>query len=212
MPRKKDGMKFELLPRPTKGEDGKPLLYAHPAVGRKWSMRTLDDFCNKYRGMSKGEVTRVFEMFMEVAAIHMEDGSRIETPFGSFAPKLKVKGDFTDPAQVKHDDVYFAGIEFIPSKRFVQELNNRLEDGFLKVTDQYDDRPEPDEETTEAALQKCLSRGYVTIKSFAYYSGMKYDMAKRYLNKLCEGETPRLHWIREGRMRHYFAIEKKKAE
>lgn len=30
MPRKTDGMKFELLPRPTKGEDGKPLLYARP--------------------------------------------------------------------------------------------------------------------------------------------------------------------------------------
>jgi hypothetical protein len=26
MPKKKDGMLFELLPRPTKGEDGKPIL------------------------------------------------------------------------------------------------------------------------------------------------------------------------------------------
>ena len=51
MPRKKKGMKFELLPGPSKGEDGKSRLYPHPAIGRKWSMRWLDDFCNKYRGM-----------------------------------------------------------------------------------------------------------------------------------------------------------------
>ena len=44
MPRKKKGLKFELLPRPTKDENGKPLLYARPAIRRKWSMKWLDDF------------------------------------------------------------------------------------------------------------------------------------------------------------------------
>ena len=31
MPRKTDGIKFEIHPRPTKGEDGKPLLYVRLA-------------------------------------------------------------------------------------------------------------------------------------------------------------------------------------
>ena len=35
MPRKTDGIEFEIHPRPTKGEDGKPLLYVRPAKGRK---------------------------------------------------------------------------------------------------------------------------------------------------------------------------------
>ena len=203
MPRKKKGMKFELLPRPTKGEDGKPLLYAHPAVGRKWSMRTLDEFCNKYRGMSKGELTRVFEAFLDVAAVFMEDGSRIETPIGSFAPKLKIKGDFSDPAKVKHDDVYFAGIEFIPSKRFNQELEDRLDEGFLKVADVKYDRPEPSEKTTEEALQRCLQKGYITIRSFAYWSSMKYSTARQWLLSKCEGENPLLKCDREGRTLHF---------
>ena len=34
MPRKTDGVLFELQPRPTKGDDGKPLLYAKPVVVR----------------------------------------------------------------------------------------------------------------------------------------------------------------------------------
>ena len=31
MPRKTDGIEFEIHPRPTKSEDGKPLLYVRPA-------------------------------------------------------------------------------------------------------------------------------------------------------------------------------------
>ena len=30
MPRKTDGIEIEIHPRPTKGEDGKPLLYVRP--------------------------------------------------------------------------------------------------------------------------------------------------------------------------------------
>ena len=48
MPRKTDGIEFEIHPRPTKGEDGKPLLYVRPAKGRKKSFKQLEDFCNKY--------------------------------------------------------------------------------------------------------------------------------------------------------------------
>ena len=33
MPRKTNGIEFEIHPRPTKGEDGKPLLYVRPAMG-----------------------------------------------------------------------------------------------------------------------------------------------------------------------------------
>lgn len=210
MPRKKKGMKFELLPGPSKGEDGKPLLYPHPAIGRKWSMRWLDDFCNKYRGMSKGELIRVFETFLEVAAFHMEDGSRIETPFGSFAPKLKMKGNFTDPAKVSHDDVYFDSIEFIPSKRFKHELEKRLAEGFLKVTKPNGERPEPDEASLEEALQRSLSKGYTTVATFSCASGLKYKTAQRYLNNLCKSEIPRLQRYKDGNAWHYKAITQKK--
>ena len=118
MPRKKDGMLIELLPRPTTGEDGKPLLYARPAIGFKYTIRAIDDFCNKYRGMSSGDMIRLFECFLDVATTLMRDGSRVETPIGSFAPKLKLDGDYTDPTKVRSKNVSLASIEFIPSKRF----------------------------------------------------------------------------------------------
>ncbi len=203
MPRKKKGMMFELLPRPTTDENGKPLLYARPASTRKWSIGWIDEFCSKYRAIPSGEVNRVFETFLEVAVSFMMDGSRVITPIGSFAPKLKIKGDFSDPKKVKHSDVYLAGIEFIPSKRFIQELENRLDDGFLKYIDPYDREAVRSKITLEEALQKSLRKGYTTIRAFCGYSGLKYVSARRFLNSLCEGDSPRLERIREGHQLHY---------
>ena len=68
MPRKTDGILFELQPRPTKGDDGNPLLYAQPVVDHKYDLDDIDDFCNKYRHTSKGEMKRFFDLLEEVTA------------------------------------------------------------------------------------------------------------------------------------------------
>ena len=56
MPRKTDGIIYELHPRPTRDEDGKPLLYAQPVIDKKYSIKELDEFCAKYRGKNLHEV------------------------------------------------------------------------------------------------------------------------------------------------------------
>ena len=208
MPRKKDGMKYELLTRPTKGDDGKPLLYARPAIGIKYSMRAIDDFCHNYRGMHQGDLTRAMQSFIDVASIHMKDGARIETPIGSFAPKLRLDGDYTDPKKVKSDNVQFAGIEFIPSKEFVQSLADRIRHGFLQTGQPAPTEQLRDPEAMEKALSKALTKGYTTVNRFCYYSGLKYYTARRYLNSLCEGENPSLRRRKEGSVMHYLPVQK----
>ena len=91
MPRKTDGIEFEIHPRPTKGEDGKPLLYVRPAKGRKKSFKQLEDFCNKYRNLRTGELQMVFDVVIDVVGLWLSDGYRVETPIGSFAGQLLVK-------------------------------------------------------------------------------------------------------------------------
>ena len=49
MPRKTDGMPFELYTRPTNGEDGKPLLYVRPAAPYKRTMKDVETYCG-FRG------------------------------------------------------------------------------------------------------------------------------------------------------------------
>ncbi|MBR0259337.1 MAG: hypothetical protein IJQ49_03600 [Prevotella sp.] len=97
MPRKTDGIEFEIHPRPTKGEDGKPLLYVRPAKGRKKSFKQLEDFCNKYRNLRTGELQMVMDIMMDVVGLWLSDGYRVETPIGSFAPKLKLLGNIQTP-------------------------------------------------------------------------------------------------------------------
>ena len=209
MPRKTDGMLFELLPRPTKGEDGQPLLYARPAIGFKYTMEAIDEYCLKYRGMPHDQMAHLFEGFLSVAAFLMRDGSRVETPIGSFAPKLRLNGDFTDAEKVKGESISLGGIEFIPSKRFIRELEKYLDSGFRRKREVVERHPVTDAKELEEVLEHCLKPGYTTIRTFSIRSGMKYSTARYYLHSLCEGEHPRLRKYKEGNTTMFKPFKKK---
>ena len=194
MPRKTDGIEFEIHPRPTKGEDGKPLLYVRPAKGRKKSFKQLEDFCNKYRNLRTGELQMVFDVVIEVVGLWLSDGYRVETPIGSFAPKLKLLGEHTDPKTIHGRDIEYAGIEFIPSKEFIKEGGKNRE-GYRKSEAQVGNSQMYDEKAMDEAL---------TIPEFMIFSGLKRDSAKAYLDSLCKGEHPRLWKVRESRRWLYF--------
>ena len=63
----------------------------------------------------------VFDVVIDVVGLWLSDGYRVETPIGSFAPKLKLLGEHTDPKTIHGRDIEYAGIEFIPSKEFIKE-------------------------------------------------------------------------------------------
>ena len=158
MPRKTDGILFELQPRPTKGDDGKPLLYAQPVIERKYDLDDIDEFCAKYRHTSKGEMKHLFDLFSEVATMWLRKGYRVETPFGSLAPKLKLLGEHTDPEKVTGSDVMYNGIEFIPSKQFVKDANCGR-DGFRRLKGSVGNSQMYDLEAMEDALCRSTRNG-----------------------------------------------------
>ena len=84
------------------------MLYVRPAKGRKRSFKYLDDYCTKYRGVRPGEIQQVFDVVMETVGRWVSDGYRVETPFGSFAPKLKLLGEHTDPKTITGKDIVYA--------------------------------------------------------------------------------------------------------
>ena len=211
MPRKTDGIEFEIHPRPTKGEDGKPLLYVRPAKGRKRSFRELEDFCNKYRGLRTGELQMVMDVVMDVLGLWLSAGYRVETPLGSFAPKLKLLGEHTDPKTIHGRDIKYAGIEFIPSKEFVEEGGQNRE-GYRKSDEQVGNSQMRDPKAMDEALRRSMKRGFTTIPEFMIYSGLKRDSAKTYLDSLCKGDYPRLWRVRESRRWLYFPKQDKQTE
>jgi len=202
MPRKTDGILFELHPGPSKGDDDKPLLYAKPVIQRKHDVDDIDAFCAKYRNASVGEMRRFFTLLEDLTTMWLREGHRVETPFGTFAPKLKLIGKHTDPEKVKGRDVEYAGVEFIPSKKFVKDADCSR-DGFRCKKGCVGNSQILDTEAMETALRNSTRNGYITIKSFQYHSGLKYNSAKNYLDSLCTGDNPKLSRYRDGRVWHY---------
>ena len=143
---------------------------------------------------------------MDVVGRWLSDGYRVETPFGSFAPKLKLLGEHTDPKAIRGKDVVYAGIEFIPSKEFIKEGGNNRE-GYRKSQAQVGNSQMHDAKAMDEALRRSMKLGYTTIPEFMIFSGLKRDSAKTYLDSLCRGEHPRLWKVRESRRWLYFPKE-----
>ncbi len=210
MPRKTDGIPFILRPLPTKGCDGNPLLYASLEPGRKINLAFLDD---EFRGLGRyqrGDVKRMFEVFAMVAGHYIAEGYRIETPFGSFAPKLKIDGEYTDSADVGNGCAYISGVSFTPSKMLKREIEKHYR-GCLKITTPVGNAQMYDELLMEKALKECIKdTGIVTIRSFCIHSQLKYKSACRFLNSLCEGDNARFKRVKQGGIILYLPTHKEK--
>ena len=207
MPRKTDGILFELQPRPTKGDDGKPLLYAQPVIEHKYDLDAIDDFCAKYRHTSKGEIKHLFDLFSEVATMWLRQGHRVETPFGSLAPKLRLLGEHTEPDKVTGRDVIYDGIAFIPSKQFVKDADCSR-DGFRRKRGHVGNSQMYDPKAMDEALRRSTHNGYITVSSFMTHSHLKRKSAQAYLDSLCVGDNPRLRRYLDGRSLHYIILPK----
>jgi hypothetical protein len=144
---------------------------------------------------------------MEIASNWLSEGYRVETPLGSFAPKLKLLGDHTDPQTITGRDIAYTGIDFIPNKDFFKKASRNRE-GYRKSQGVVGNSQMYNQQAMDAALERCMTLGYATIPEFMIYSGLKRDSAKSYLDSLCEGDHPRLWRVKESRRFLYFPKKK----
>ena len=124
-------MWYEVHPTPVKGGDGKNLVYVRPKSGMKLSMKQLEDYCESNHSLRYGELSRAFDVFIRVAGRFLAEGYRIDTPIGSFAPKLSLAKQITDADEVKDRDVRLDGVEYNPGKLWDKEIKKWL-DGFRR--------------------------------------------------------------------------------
>ena len=193
MPRKTHGMPFETYPSPQKGDDGQNTLFARPRSGLRMTIDELEKYCSTGYSLRKGEMTRVFLTFEEVASKFMSQGYTIETPIGTFEPKLEMKRKVTNPDEVKHDDVQLEGIQVRVAKSFKKALKANIgSDGFRYTRRPSSKRLLTNDEHLLKALEKSINvhRGYTTVASFAFHSGLTDYSARKKLEKWCYGETP----------------------
>ena len=207
MPRKTNGMPFEIHPSPKKAENGKNILYVRPRSRQKITMEQLDDYCANHYALRPGELTRAFQAFIEATGYYLSEGYRVETLIGSFAPKIGLRRELTDPDEVKTTDVLFEGIEYKSVKEFEKSVLSNLR-GFRRANNPNVQQLMADEDHLNKALQANLERyhGYVTARSFAHSANITYYSARKQLDKWCEGEHPRLLKTKQGQEYIYTEI------
>lgn len=192
MPRKKSGFPYEVHPTPVKGKDGRNIVYARPAKGLKIGITELDKYCAKHYATRDGEVEFVLKEFVKAAAELMAEGYRVDTPIGSFVPKLGLKREITDPDKVRNSDVVLEGVDYNPGKIWNKSIDGWLFNGFLRVENPNTQEIIQDTERLEKALTECLKAGYVTVASFARHAHLTRYSARKQLEAWTKGEKPRL--------------------
>jgi hypothetical protein len=200
-------MPFEIHPSPKKAANGKNILYVRPRSRQKITMEQLDDYCANHYALRPGELTRAFQAFIEATGYYLSEGYRVETLIGSFAPKIGLRRELTDPNEVKTTDVLFEGIEYKSVKEYEKSVLSNLR-GFRRANNPNVQQLMADEDHLNKALQANLERyhGYVTARSFAHSANITYYSARKQLDKWCEGDNPRLLKTKQGQEYIYTEI------
>ena len=207
MPRKNNGMWYEVHPTPVKGGDGKNLVYVRPKSGIKLSMKQLEDYCERSYSLRYGELSRAFDVFVRVAGRFLAEGYRIDTPIGSFAPKLSLAKQITDADEVKDRDVRLDGVEYNPGKLWDKEIKKWL-DGFRRYHNPDTNEILADKKKLEQLMRDCIQKhnGYITAGMFARYSGLTLYSARKQLNEWTKGNNPKLLKTAHGKEHIYTEI------
>ncbi len=206
MPIKKDGMLFEMHPSPAKSDDGKTLYYPRPLKGKKLTIKQVDGLCKEHHRTYGYKLESAFEAFMEEVGYWLSEGYRIDTPIGSFAPKLGLKRQITDPDDVKGNDVRFEGVEYNPGKLWQKEVGKWLK-GFRPMGNANTAEVLSDSDRLRQILDRYVGKGgMVTVRQFALASGLTYYSARQRLDAWTEGEQPVLLRSRVGKTFIYTAL------
>ena len=207
MPRKNCGMWYEVHPTPVKGEDGKNLVYVRPKSGQKLTMKELEEKCEDYNALRYGELSRAFDAFIRVAGRFLAEGYRIDTPIGSFAPKLSLAKQVTDASMVKDRDVRLEGVEYNPGKLWDREIHKWM-DGFRRWQNADTQEILADKEKLELVMRDCIQQhhGYITAGMFSRASGLTLYSARKLLNEWTKGDNPKLLMTPRGKEHIYTEV------
>ena len=193
MPRKNCGMWYEVHPTPVKGDNGRNIMYVRPKSGMKLTMKQLEEYCEHINALRYGELSRAFDAFLRVAGRFLAEGYRIDTPIGSFAPKLSLAKQVTSADEVKDRDVRLDGVEYNPGKLWNREME-KWHDGFRKAETANVQEMMADKAKLEQMMRECLEKhqGYITAGMFSRYSGLTLYSARKQLNEWTKGDNPKL--------------------
>lgn len=190
-----------------KGKDGRNIVYAKPAKGLKLDIKAVDGYCHEHYELKDGELEFVFKQFLKCASELMARGYRIDTPIGSFVPKLGLKREITSADEVDDDDVQLEGVDYNPGKIWNKAIEGWLFNGFTRVENPNVQELMQDTAHLEQALRECLKqRGFVTVKAFTIQAHLTDYSARKQLETWTKGDNPKLMKTKMGQTDIYTEV------
>ena len=190
-----------------KGKDGRNIVYAKPAKGLKLDIKAVDGYCHEHYELKDGELEFVFKQFLKCASELMARGYRIDTPIGSFVPKLGLKREITNADEVDDDDVQLEGVDYNPGKIWNKAIEGWLFNGFTRVENPNVQELMQDTAHLEQALRECLKqRGFVTVKAFTIQAHLTDYSARKQLETWTKGDNPKLMKTKMGQTDIYTEV------
>ena len=190
-----------------KGKDGRNIVYAKPAKGLKLDIDAVDGYCHEHYELKDGELEFVFKQFLKCASELMARGYRIDTPIGSFVPKLGLKREITNADEVDDDDVQLEGVDYNPGKIWNKAIEGWLFNGFIRVENPNVQELMQDTAHLEQALRECLKqRGFVTVKAFTIQAHLTDYSARKQLETWTKGDNPKLMKTKMGQTDIYTEV------
>lgn len=206
---KKDPLHVIVYPSNFEGKNGQKMLYVSANTHDEVSMDELDDLCHEWESLPLGYVKRCFEALMWVIPHLIGEHKRVKTPIGSFYVKPQFLKTMTEDQKVTANDIWLGGIDFRPTKEFRDavrkefrsiDIDRRNHPIDVNYYSQWND-----------TLEQCLSSDnnlgrYVTIDEYSRATGLSYNSAKKCLDRMTEGDNPRLQKTKIGRQNIYTEV------
>ena len=182
-------------------------MYVRPKSGMKVTMKQLEEYCERTYAMRYGELSRAFDIFIRAAGRFLAEGYRIDTPIGSFAPRLSLTKQVTDADAVKDRDVKLDGVEYNPGKLW-NEAMKKWHDGFRRYHNTDTQEMMADKDKLEQKMRECIQRnnGFITAGRFARFTGLTLYSSRKQLNEWTKGDHPKLQKTRMGKEHIYTEI------
>jgi len=208
--KKTDTLDYGVYKSAIKGKDGEALYHVRSRVIQKTvKFEVFCDDIEKNTSATKSDVKGVMEAIVSESAQLLASNNRVHLlGLGYFTLKISLRDKkfVGDPKNIRSDDVYVSGMDFLPEKSFVNKCVREGQKFQLVVKDF---NPAPSESTLRKKLSGYFSENaFITVKLFADLFEISLKRARTMLADLSTGDSARLLVKTVGRLQHFYPVGK----
>ena len=208
--KKTDTLDYGVYKSAIKGKGGKALYHVRSRTLQETvKFEVFCDDIEKNNGATKSDVKGVLEAIVSESTRLLASNHRVHLQglgYLSLKISLRDKKFVEDPKNIRSDDVYVSGVDFLPEKSFVNKCVRKGQK-FQLIAKDFN--PAPDESTLRKKLYEYFSENaFITVKLFSDLFVVSPKRARTMLTDMSTGDNARLQVKTVGRLKHFYPFGK----